>query len=404
MDRRKSENVNIEAAEYKVEYVNNHIHTTYSFSPYTPEEAVYKARDAGLPTAGLMDHDTVAGADEFIRAGKKAGIATTVGIEVRCSAAGTPFEGRRLNNTDQLSVAYVAIHAIPHDKLDNVQKFMAPLREARNARSREMTVRLNELFAPYGIPLDFSSDVEPISSYRRGGSITERHIIFALAKKLTERFGEGEKLLRFLDEAFGLSAAGSVREKLGAAGVPFYEYHLLGFLKGGFSDKFYIDATDELPHITDILRLSEEIGAISAYAYLGDVKNSVTGDKKDREYEDGYLDELIEWLSSAGFRALTYMPARNTEEQLERVMSLCDRHGLFQISGEDINSPFQSFVCRALENPRYARLVSAAWALVGHEKAATGNPENGMFSKKTISSMGSLDERIDYFAAIGRNT
>ena len=51
-----------------VESVNNHIHTTYSFSPYSPTKAVYMAFCAGLKTAGIMDHDSIAGAKEFIKA------------------------------------------------------------------------------------------------------------------------------------------------------------------------------------------------------------------------------------------------------------------------------------------------------------------------------------------------
>ena len=41
--------------------VNNHIHTTYSFSPYSPTAAVWFARQAGLCTCGLMDHDSIGG-------------------------------------------------------------------------------------------------------------------------------------------------------------------------------------------------------------------------------------------------------------------------------------------------------------------------------------------------------
>ena len=50
------------------EYINNHIHTTYSFSPYSPTAAVYAARMEGLCTAGIIDHDSIAGAREFIAA------------------------------------------------------------------------------------------------------------------------------------------------------------------------------------------------------------------------------------------------------------------------------------------------------------------------------------------------
>ena len=36
------------------QYINNHIHTTYSFSPYSPTAAVYAARMEGLCTAASL--------------------------------------------------------------------------------------------------------------------------------------------------------------------------------------------------------------------------------------------------------------------------------------------------------------------------------------------------------------
>ena len=63
------------------QYVNNHIHTTYSFSPYSPTAAVYAARAEGLSTAGIVDHDSIAGAPEFLEAAAMAGIPATVGME-----------------------------------------------------------------------------------------------------------------------------------------------------------------------------------------------------------------------------------------------------------------------------------------------------------------------------------
>ena len=70
--------------------VNNHIHTTYSFSPYTPTAAVWFARAAGLCTCGLMDHDSIAGADEFLAAAAAAGMSATIGLECRVSMKNTP--------------------------------------------------------------------------------------------------------------------------------------------------------------------------------------------------------------------------------------------------------------------------------------------------------------------------
>ena len=84
--------------------------------------------------------------------------------------------------------------------------------------------------------------------------------------------------------------------------------------------------------------------------------DSVTGDKRAPKFEDDYLDELIDYVAKLGFRAVTYMPSRNTKAQLTRLRALCDKYGLFQISGEDINSPRQSFVCEAQRDPDFANL------------------------------------------------
>ena len=141
-----------------------------------------------------------------------------------------------------------------------------------------------------------------------------------------------------------------------------------------------------------------------AYPYLGDITNSVTGDKRAQKFEDDFLEDLIAWLKKIGFNAITYMPSRNTIEQLRHLRSLCDKYGFFQISGEDINTPRQSFICMAQRNPEFANLQDAAWALIGHESAATKNIERSFVSEKTDLALPYLNDRIAFYAAIGKNT
>lgn len=382
-------------------FVNNHIHTTYSFSPYSPSMALWLARQAGLVTAGIMDHDSVGGCEEFLEAGRVLNMAVTCGMECRVNLTGTALEGRRVNNPDQISVAYVAMHGIPRRSIAFCEEFMAPYRKARNARNRAMTERINAITGPFGVSLDFERDVLPLSNADEGGSVTERHLLFALAKKLCAAYGKGEPLLRFLKDTLALEVSQKVGAYLSDAENPYYEYDLLGALKSALVERFYIPATDELPHISDFIAVSRKAGAISAYAYLGDVGDSVTGDKKAQKFEDDYLELLFDELTRLGFNAVTYMPSRNTLQQLERVMALARRHGLFEISGEDINSPRQSFICKALEKPEFAHLSKATWALIGHERAADKRLEDGMFSDHTATAMPSLSERIEHFAAIG---
>lgn len=111
---------------------------------------------------------------------------------------------------------------------------------------------------------------------------------------------------------------------------------------------------------------------------------------------------MFDTLKNLGFQAVTYMPTRNTPQQLQRVMEMCARDGFFEISGEDINSPRQSFVCKKLTDPAFTHLIDATYALIGHERAATMKREDGMFSPKTMAAYPALSERIVHFAEIGR--
>lgn len=380
--------------------VNNHIHTTYSFSPYSPTKAVWMAYNAGLKTAGIMDHDSIGGACEFTEAGRIAGIMTTVGIECRVKMTGTPLMGRRINNPDQKSVAYIALHGIPHQYITKVREFFTPYTKARILRDRKMTDRINDLTAKFDISLDFDRDIVPLSMAHDSGSITERHILFALANKIIERFGKGEGIVGFLKNDMGISLSPKIEALLSDSSNSMYEYDLLGALKSDLVEKFYIDANDECPDVRDVLALSREIGAISAYAYLGDVGQSVTGDKKAQTFEDSYLELLFDTLISLGFNAVTYMPSRNTKEQLAKIRVLCEKYRLFQISGEDINTPRQSFICEAQRSPEFAPLRDAALALIGHETAATENPANAMFSEETVKRFPDINERVAYFKSL----
>ncbi len=324
-----------EAPEILPQYSNNHIHTTFSFSPYSPTAAVWAARRAGLLTAGIMDHDSISGAREFRDAAALAGIGSTCGAEMRISYADTPFASRRLNNPDQVGVGYMTFHSVKARYFDAMNDKIAPLRELRNKRNIAMLENIRE---KTGIELDFEKDVVPLSQYKNGGSITERHLLFALAKKMLPDGTEDE------------------------------QYKLLGKLKSGLIRDIYIEPTDELMPLSEAISFAKDIDAILCYAYLGDVTNSPTGDKKAQKFEDDYLEELVKFLADTGVKAITYMPSRNTREQLDTLMALCDKYGMKQISGEDINSPSQSFICRQLADPAFAHLVAAAHELVEREK------------------------------------
>lgn len=73
--------------------MNNHVHSIYSFSPYSPSMIAYLAWSAGLQAVGIMDHDSVSGCKELIEACKIIGIASTIGFELRVNFSGTIVGG-----------------------------------------------------------------------------------------------------------------------------------------------------------------------------------------------------------------------------------------------------------------------------------------------------------------------
>ena len=345
------------------QYINNHIHTTYSFSPYSPTAAVYAARMEGLCTAGIIDHDSISGAREFLEAAKLVDIPVTIGMECRATMAGTRLQGRRTNNPDQVGVSYMTIQSVPHDQIDRLNAFFAPYRTARDVRNRQMIEKINALL---GEDLDYDRDVLPLSMHHEGGGVTERHLMYALARKMVARAGKGQGMVEYL-ASIGLTLSEKQKAQMLDTAYPFYEYDLLGILKSAFVPQIYVDAADECPTVAALVDLCREIDAYLCYAYLGDVGDSVTGDKKAQKFEDDYLEDVFECLKETGVKAVTYMPTRNTPAQLKRLRGLCEQYGMFQISGEDINSPRQSFVIRAMEDPQFQNLIDATWQLIEHE-------------------------------------
>jgi hypothetical protein len=384
--------------------INNHIHTIYSFSPYTPAMAALKAREAGLEAAGSVDHDSVSAAKEMREACEIIGLGCVTGFEMRVSLKHTEFANRKINSPDSPGIAYITIQGIPPGAEEKVNAFLKPLCIERGKRNRRMVEALNAILVKAGeASIDYDKDILPLSQAARGGSVTERHILYALSLSLIRRAGKGEALPGFLEKKFGLALTEKNKNLLTDQANPYYDYDLLGVLKSSFNDKIYIQPDgNECPPVEDAAFFARSINAVPAYAYLGDVGESPTGDKKAEKFEDDFLEELISRLTDFGFQGITYMPPRNTAAQLRRLRELALKAGLLEISGVDINSPRQLFQCPEIRRPEFALLLDTTWALAAHEKLAASDTSRGIFNPKDPLAGKPLAERIRAFAEIGR--
>lgn len=397
-----------------VQESNNHIHTIYSFSPYTPSMAALKGRDVGLQVVGSVDHDSVAAAAEMRDAAAVCGMGAVTGFEVRAmlhstddeAAGNAPFKDRKLNNPDSVGVAYLTVQGIPAVGRERADEFLRPIRQARVERTRQMAEAANEILAGLGAPqFDFERDVLGISQLATGGTVTERHLLYAMSSALIEGFGRGQALLDGL-ASMGITVPEKLSETLGDEANRFLAYDLLGLLKAEYLEKLYIQPTrladgGELPDARDVVALALEVGAIPCYAYLGDVSASPTGDKKAEKFEDEYIDDLVEVLKQIGFPAITFMPPRNTPEQLARISDLSAEHGLIEVSGVDINQPRQVFNCPELREERFDHLNTSTWALVAHEELSNHDTTLGLLHPENPLAELPLAERIAAYGEEG---
>ena len=383
---------------------DNHIHSQFSFSPYSPTMIAWKAYRAGLDTCGIVDHESVGGCLEFREACALFGIAPTLGFELRLNWDGTPLEGRKFNNPDQLSVGYFPVHGVPVSSLDAVEAFLAPIRAARERRNRRMTRKIDAVLAPHGMGLDFEADVVPVSRWRQAGSITERHLLYATALKLIDHCGRGERLLAFLSGDLKIPVPEKAKAFLREEDSPIYAFDLTNVLKGYFSELMYVPADhDEAPDVARAIPLLNGLGCIPTYTYLGDVRvSSVTGDKKTQKFEDDILDEMFECLYAYGMRAFSYAPTRNDPDQVARVRALCRRYGMLEVCGEDINQPRQSFICRQNSEADRRFFNDSTWAIIGHERLADEDLSRSIISPQTQARWPDLNARIAAYGQAGR--
>ena len=393
----KEEKAKLRPRKQKDYFINAHIHTTFSFSPHTPTMAIWMAYRSGLRLAGIMDHVTISGAREFIEAGRIAGVTTTNGIELKVDFSKTPLKNRHINQPYQKSIAHIAIFGIPTHQIDKVDSFLTPYREERNKRNLLMVKRLNKILEPFALSIDFTHDVLPISFHLQGGTVTERHILFALTQKIMARFSKRKEVIDFLKNELNVKISRHHLSYLENKNNNFYAYDIVHVFKTGLLEKFWINAITECPDVKDVLALADETGSISAYSYLGDVIDSPTGDHRDQKFEDDYLELLFDVIKELGFKAVTYTPTRNSMVQTKRINGFCEKYGLLQIIGEDNNYPRQPFICESLKNKQLHYLVDSTLALIGHDKRAEENQDEGFFSRRTIKKYPDLKERVSIF-------
>ena len=114
--------------------IDLHVHTTASDGQYTPTQIVQKAAEKNLKAIAITDHDTVAGLDEAVAAGREFGITVVPGIELNITFP-----------TGEFHLLGLGIKK-PSESLINIVETVIKNRNDRNA---QIIAKMNE----DGVPL-----------------------------------------------------------------------------------------------------------------------------------------------------------------------------------------------------------------------------------------------------------
>jgi 3',5'-nucleoside bisphosphate phosphatase len=139
--------------------IDLHVHTMFSDGTFTPRHAVGLARERGLSTIAVTDHDTVNGLEEAASAGDEMGVEIVPGIEFSALYRG---EG----------VHVLCYFMDPEDP--ELAAELQRLRDDRYARGDRMVAKLQEL----GYPITF----ERVREIAEGGNIVRPHVAQALVE------------------------------------------------------------------------------------------------------------------------------------------------------------------------------------------------------------------------------
>lgn len=374
---------------------NLSLHTFFSFSPYSPSQAAYTAYKSGLEFAGVTDHDTLSGAFEFVSACKLLGMESTVGLQLR--ARFYENEGRWLNSFYEKDVGFVCIRGIPAGEITAMNKELALTRAARVARDEKMVEKFNSRLKKYGISISFAKDVKPLSRYSRGGTITERHILFAFAQKLKEKFSTAEAILDFIKNTLKIQVEEEFTVALSDAKNPYYAYDLVNCLKHEI--RFFYVPDEDLPAAKSLVEFAHRHGALATYAYVGSTKRIYEGEETVIELESGYMEELMKDLADTGFDAVEYSPFTVDGDTAARLTLLAAENGMFTLPASDVNSPRHRLISYG-SLPEELALNSRA--VIGHEKSASYDISDGINTEKSKEKNPDLKTRLRLYAEIGR--
>lgn len=140
--------------------IDLHTHTAHSDGALSPTELVLKAKESGLSTICITDHDSTNAIDEAIKVGKEIGVNVIPGVELS-----TDIEDREVH----------LLGIFLDTENEELIKYLSFFRDERMYRAKRIVKKLNIM--------GHSITIDHVLEYAKNSAIGRPHIAFAMVDR-----------------------------------------------------------------------------------------------------------------------------------------------------------------------------------------------------------------------------
>ena len=343
--------------------INYVYRTVYSCFDRTPSLAVYYTKKFGMPLTAIVDYASLASANELIKAEKIMGGLYYCGAEVAVQTK----EGKRI---------ILSAVGVPHKNVKVFNEELSSYRGKRLAFTNSLREKLNARFKKYSISLPYA--FWTLFGTVKTTSIEDLYV--NLATNVMQKYQTGEAITNFLINDLAIELTDDELKKLEDSSSTLYAFDLAYALKNKLAIKHPVES---LNNVEDFISLCKKHGAISSATYKG-----------------GDLDEFLAEVKELGLNSAT-AEFSNDQKFMREFYDKCMALGILPIIRTLVAHPRKRLDGTFEDLELAKKYKDNALCIVGHEISSSINPEDGMFSPKTIEQFPTLEERIKLYSRVG---
>ena len=326
-EKLKNENPGNSFPDYRE--VNCHIHTPYSFSPFSDMESVFKmAVTEKIALLGINDLYVTDGYDSFHKACLNHKIFPLFNIEFIGLLKEEQQKGIRINDSTNPGRVYLSGKGLDypfHTGFILRKQLKEIIRESQN-HIKDIISKLNLIIIKENPSLSLSYDT--IKRKYAHNIVREHHISKALRILITESFKTHEERIHFLEKLYGGKKPNSSTSDDSALDR---EIHLNLFGSGGVA--FIEDHENSFLELKKIIRIIIKAGGIPCYPVLLD---GPSGEFTEFEADP---EKLYISLKQLGIECIELIPGNNDLSILRKFVEFFDEKGFIITFGTGHKTP-----------------------------------------------------------------